>query len=111
MYLAKIKQVTLLKTDKTEKFVTGKIINILGEVILTITLNGVTKKTESLRTKNFGQLVRNKLDRKIQSMGLPNEYILSQNKKHNVQFSKSQKGTQTTISPGFFLAALGNVLN
>ena len=35
-------------------------------------------------------------------MGLPNEYILSQNRKYNVQFAKSQKGTQTMISPGFF---------
>ena len=27
-------------------------------------------------------------------MGLPNEYILSQNRKYNVQFGKSQKGTR-----------------
>ena len=33
---------------------------------------------------------------------MPNEYILSQNRKYNVLFGKSQKGTQTAISPGFF---------
>ena len=74
-------------------------------------MNGVTKKSESVRTKKFGQFVRNRLDRKFQSMGLPNEYILSQNRKYNVQFGKSKKRTRTVISPGFFLAALGNVLN
>ena len=40
-------------------------------------------------------------------MGLPNEYILSQNRKYNVQFGKSQKGTQTTISLGFISGGLG----
>ena len=40
-------------------------------------------------------------------MRLPNEYILSQNRKFNVKFGKSQKGTQTTISPGFFSGSLG----
>ena len=40
-------------------------------------------------------------------MGLPNEYILSQNRKYNVQFGKSQKGTQTTISLGFFSGGFG----
>ena len=34
-------------------------------------------------------------------------YILSQNKKYNVQFGKSQKGTQTMISPVFFSGGLG----
>ena len=47
-------------------------------------------------------------------MRLDNEYILSQNRKYNVQFGKSQIGTQKTISPVFFwggvLAALGNIL-
>ena len=39
-------------------------------------------------------------------MGLPDEYILSQNSKNNVQLSlgKYQKGTQTTISPFFFFS-------
>ena len=40
-------------------------------------------------------------------MGLPNEYILSQNRKYNVRFGKSQKGTRTTISPFFFSDSLG----
>lgn len=40
-------------------------------------------------------------------MGLPNEHLLSTNKKYNVQFGKSQKGTQTTISPCFFSGGLG----
>ena len=39
-------------------------------------------------------------------MGLPNEYILSQNREYNVQFGKSQKGTKTTISPSFFSGGL-----
>ena len=85
--------------DKTAKSVTGENINILGELILTVTLNGVTKRLKAYILKKFGQLVRNRLDRKIQSMGLSNEYILSQNSKYNVQFGKSQKGTQTTFSP------------
>ena len=37
-------------------------------------------------------------------MGLPNEYILSQNRKYDVQFGKSQKRTQTTV----FSGSLGN---
>ena len=38
-------------------------------------------------------------------MGLPNEYILSQNNKYNVQFGKSQKGTQRF--PQLFSDSLG----
>ena len=40
-------------------------------------------------------------------MELPNEYILSLNRKYIVQFAKSQKETQTTISPVFFSGGLG----
>ena len=87
--------------DKIAKSVIGENINFLGEVTLTVTLNGVTKKLKVYVLKKFGQLVRNRLDKKIQSMGLPNEYLLSKNRKYNVQFDKSQKGTQTMISPGF----------
>ena len=43
----KLSKLTLLKTDKTAKSVTGKNINILGEVILTVTLNGVTKNLKA----------------------------------------------------------------
>ena len=90
--------------DKTAKSLTGENINILGEVILTVTLNGVTEKLKADVLKKIGQLVQNRLDRKFQSMGLPNEYILSQNRKYNVQFGNSQKGTQTTIFSGFFFS-------
>ena len=43
----KLNKPTLLKTDKTAKSVTGENINILGEVTLTVTLNGVTKKLKA----------------------------------------------------------------
>ena len=43
----KLNKPTLLKTDKTAKSVTGENINILGEVILTVTLNEVTKKLKA----------------------------------------------------------------
>ena len=43
----KLNKPTLLKTDKTAKSVTGEHINTLGEVILTVTLNGVTKKLKA----------------------------------------------------------------
>ena len=39
-------------------------------------------------------------------MGWPNEYILSQNRKYNVQFGKSQKGTQR-FPQLFFSGGLG----
>ena len=42
----------VLKTDKTAKSVTGEIINILGEVILTVTQNGITKKLKAYVLKN-----------------------------------------------------------
>ena len=68
------------------------------------------KKAESLRTKKFEQLVRNRLDKKIHSMGLPNENILSQNRKSNsVNLKKELK--QGFPQVFFFLAALGNILN
>ena len=35
---------SLLRTKKTARSVTGDSINILGEVVLTVTLNGITKK-------------------------------------------------------------------
>ena len=40
-------------------------------------------------------------------MGFPNEYLLPQNKKYNVQFGKSQKGTQRTIFPVFLFFSGG----
>ena len=43
----KLNKPTLLKTDKTAKSVTGENINILGEITLTVTLNGVTKKLKA----------------------------------------------------------------
>ena len=47
------------------------------------------------------------MDRNIQSMELPNEYILSQNKKYNVQFGKSQKELNQQFSHVFFSGGLG----
>ena len=47
---------TLLKTDKTAKSVTGENINILGEVTITVTLNGVTKKLKAYVLKNSDNL-------------------------------------------------------
>ena len=47
---------TLLKTDKSAKSVTGENINILGEVILTVTLNGVIKKLKAYILKNSDNL-------------------------------------------------------
>ena len=52
----KLNKLTLLKTDKTAKFVTGDNINILGKVMLTITLNGVTKKLKAYELKNSNNL-------------------------------------------------------
>ena len=48
----KLNKPTLLKTDKTAKSLTGENMNILGEVILTVTLNGVTKKLKAYVLKN-----------------------------------------------------------
>ena len=52
----KLNKPTLLKTDKTAKSVTGENINILGEVILTVTLSGVTKKLKAYVLKNSDNL-------------------------------------------------------
>ena len=103
----KLNKPTLLKTNKTAKSVTGENINILSEVTLTVTLNGVTKNLKAYVLKTSDNLFGTDWIEKL----INNEYLLSQNRKYNVQFGKSQKGTQTTISAGFFLAALGNVLN
>ena len=43
----KLNKPTILKTDKTAKSVTGEKINIVGEVILTVTLNRVNKKLKA----------------------------------------------------------------
>ena len=40
----RLNKLALLRTKKTARSVTGDSINILGEVILTVTLNGITKK-------------------------------------------------------------------
>ena len=45
-----------MKMDKTAKSVTGENINILGAVILTVTLNGVTKKLKAYVLKNSDNL-------------------------------------------------------
>ena len=54
----KLNKPILLKTDKTAKSATGEIINILGEVILTVTLNGVTKKLRAYVLKDSENLFR-----------------------------------------------------
>ena len=46
------------KYDKTAKSATGEIINILGEVILTVILNGVTKKLKAYVLKNSDNLFK-----------------------------------------------------
>ena len=46
----------LNKTDKTAKSVTGENINILGVLILTVTLNGVTKKLKAYVLKDSDNL-------------------------------------------------------
>ena len=52
----KLNQPTLVKTDKTAKSVTGENINILGEVILIVTLKGVTKKLKAYVLRNSDNL-------------------------------------------------------
>ena len=52
----KLNKPTILKIDKTAKSVTGENINILGEVILTVTLNGVTKKQKAYVLKTSDNL-------------------------------------------------------
>ena len=54
--MAKIKQANFTKTDKIAKFVTGENINILGEVILTLTRNEVTKKMKTYALKKSDNL-------------------------------------------------------
>ena len=79
----KLNKPTLLKTDKTAKCVTGENINIF----LSYQKAGSLRTKKKKKKKKFGQLVRNRLDIKFQSMGLPNEYILSPNRKY--RFGKS----------------------
>ena len=52
----KLNKPTLLKTDKTAKSVASENINHLGEVTLTVTLNGVTKKLKAYVLKNSDNL-------------------------------------------------------
>ena len=52
----KLNKPTWLKTDKTAKFATGENINILGKVILIVTLNGVIKKLKAYVLKNSDNL-------------------------------------------------------
>ena len=54
----KLNKPTLLKTDKTAKSVTGENTNILGEVILTVTLNRVSKMLTAYVLKNLDNLFR-----------------------------------------------------
>ena len=53
----KLNKPSFLKTDKTATFVTGDNINILGKVILTVTLNGITKKLKASVLKNSDNLL------------------------------------------------------
>ena len=52
----KLNKPTLLKTEKTAKSATGENIKIRMEVILTVTLNGLTKKLEAYVLKNSDNL-------------------------------------------------------
>ena len=54
----KLNEPTFLKTDKTAKSVTGENINILGEVILTVILNVITKKLKAYVLKNSDNMFR-----------------------------------------------------
>ena len=47
---------SLLRTKKTARSVTGDSINISGEVVLSITLNGITKKLKAYVLKNTDNL-------------------------------------------------------
>ena len=67
----------LLRMKKTSRSVTGDSINILGEVVLTVTLNEITKKLMAYVLKKHRQSIRYGLDWKIQPLGLPYEHVLS----------------------------------
>ena len=67
----------LQRTKKTARSVTGDSINILGEVVLRVTLNGITKKLKSYVLKKHRQSIRYGLEWKIQPLGLPYEHVLS----------------------------------
>ena len=55
--MATSKQASLTENEKkTARSVTGDSINILGEVVLTVTLNGITKKLIAYVLKNTDNL-------------------------------------------------------
>ena len=66
----------LLRTKKTARSVTGDSINILSEAVLTVTLNGITKKLLAYVLKKHKQSIQYILDWKIQPLGLPYEHVL-----------------------------------
>ena len=72
-----LNQPSLLRTKKTARSITGDSINILGSLVLSVTLNGISKKLKAYVLKKHRQCIRYGLDWKIQPLGLPYEHVLS----------------------------------
>ena len=67
---------SLLRTKKPARSITGDSINILGDVVLSVTLNGITKKLKAYVQKNTDNLFGTDWIKK-QPLGLPYEHVLS----------------------------------
>ena len=101
----------LNKTDKTAKSVTGEIMNILGEVILTVTLNGVTKKVKAYVLKYSDNFFGTDWIEKFNLWDCPMSTFCSKIESTTSNSVNLKKELEQQFPQFFFLTALGNVLH
>ena len=102
----KLNKPTLLKTEEIAKSVTGENINILSEVILTVTLNGFTKKLKAYVLKNSDNLFGRDWIEKFNLWDCPMSTLCRKIENTTSNSVNLKKGLKLAISPGFFLATL-----
>ena len=103
----KLNKPTLLKTDKTAKSVTGENINILGEVILTVTLNGVTKKLKAYVLKNSNNLFGTGWIEKFNRWDCPMSTFCRKIKSTTSNSVNLKRELKQRFPQGFFSGSLG----
>ena len=107
----KLNKPTSLKTDKRAKSVTGENLNILGEVIITITLKGVTKKLKANVLKNSDNLFGTDWKEKLNLWDCPKSTFCRKIESTTSNSVNLKKELKQRFPQGFFPAVLGNVLN
>ena len=103
----KLNKPSFLKTDKTATFVTGDNINILGKVILTVTLNGITKKLKASVLKNSDNLLGTDWIEKFNQWDCPMSIFCRKTESTTSNSVNIKKGLNQRFPQVFFSGSFG----